>query len=173
VPKRLSEWKVQADNMDAKAWVQFARRNGHRVIALQPRAIAGIGLIIVVAASAITAALGAFAMSRVPNSIEIAGYAGHLGEWELTGVLSRNDQSAMSDLAGPLKLKHVGFCSKDGPEEKAGAIQVRLSRLSSGAEVKLLIDGIECTHRGDLSNAYIGTMVCPGRKAVPLTLWIK
>ncbi len=160
--------------MGEKTW---ARSSGagfwHRAVLREPRAVAGLALIITVAAIAIAAGLGAIATSRIPQSMQIVGYAGHLGEWELTAVVSRNDPRAASDLAGAMKMKHVGFCSSDGPEEKTGAMQVRLSRLSSSVEVKLQLDGVECTHSGDLSDAYIGTLVCPGRKAVPLTLWIK
>jgi hypothetical protein len=159
--------------MGEKAWARSAGARGwHHAILRGPRAIVGLALFIV-AAVALAAGLGAFATARIPQSMQIVGYAGHLGEWELTATLARSDQRAVSDLAGPMKMKHVGFCSQDGPEEKTGAMQIRLSRLSSSVEVKLLIDGVECSHSGDLSDAYIGTLVCPDRKAVPLTLWIK
>ncbi len=118
-------------------------------------------------------AIGAFATSIPPQSVQINGYAGYLGEWELTATLSRNAPGTVHDLSGPMRMKHVGMCSKDGPEEKTGEMQLRLSRLSSNVDVRLMFDGIECTHRGNMSDAYIGTMVCPDRRAVPLTLWIK
>ena len=121
----------------------------------------------------LAAGLNEVATSRIPQSMQLVGYVGHLGEWELTAVVSRNAPRGASDLARAMKMKHVGFCSSDGPEEKSGAMQVRLSRLSSRVEVKLRFDGVECTHSGDLYDAYIGTLVCPGRRAVPLTLWIK
>ena len=144
-----------------------------RVVLREPKVIAGLALIFTVAVIAITAGLGALATYRIPQSMQLVGYAGHLGEWELTAVVSRNAPRGTSDLAGAMKMKHVGFCSSDGPEVKTGAMQVRLSRLSSSVEVKLQFDGVECSHSGDLSDAYIGTLVCADRKAVPQTLWIK
>jgi hypothetical protein len=159
--------------MSKKAWVRAAGADfWQRLIVRKWSAVGGLALFIA-AAVALAAGVGAFAPSRIPESLQIVGYAGHLGEWELTAALSKHDARAASGLAGPLKMKHVGFCSKDGPEEKSGAMQVRLSRLSSSVEVKLLIDGVECSHSGDLSNAYMGSMVCPDRKPVPLTLWIR
>ncbi|MEQ1719004.1 MAG: hypothetical protein ABL907_23970 [Hyphomicrobium sp.] len=160
--------------MAAKSWARSSAASfWQRVILREPRAAAGLALIVTVAAILVVAGVGAVATVRIPQSMRIEGYAGHLGEWELTAVVSKNDSRAASDLAGAMKMKHVGYCSSDGPEVKTGAMQVRMSRLSSSVEVKLQIDGIECTHSGDLSDAYIGTLVCPGRKAVPLTLWIR
>ena len=37
----------------------------------------------------------------------------------------------------------------------------------------LLVDGVECTYSGRLSDSYTGTMNCPDRRAVPLRLWLK
>ena len=160
--------------MDQKAWARlFDPGSWQHAILRAPWAFSGLALIVALAAIATAAGLGAFASSRLPQSMQILGYAGHLGEWELTATLSRHDPGAVADLAGPMKMKHVGMCSKDGPDEKTGAMQIRLSRWSSRFNVKMMIDGIECTHSGDLSDAYIGTMVCPDRKAVPLTLWTK
>ena len=115
----------------------------------------------------------ALGTSRMPAAMQIEGYAGHLGEWELTATLAKSTSSGGGDLSGSLRMKHVGFCSKDGPEEKTGAIEVRMSRLTSSADVRLLIDGAACSHSGDLSGSSIGTMSCPGRKSIPLTLWMK
>jgi hypothetical protein len=150
--------KALAHPSDASFW--------QRAVLREPRVVAGLALFITVAAIAIAAGLGAVATSRIPQSMQIVGYAGHLGEWELTAAVSRSDPRAAFDLAGVMKMNHVGFCSSDGPEVKTAA-------LSSGVEVKLQLDGVECTHSGDLSDTYIGTLVCPGRKAVPLSLWVK
>ena len=144
-----------------------------RAVLREPKTIAGLALVGTISVVLIAAGLNEVATSRIPQSMQIVGYAGHLGEWELTAVVSKNDPRSATNLAGAMKMKHVGFCSSDGPEEKAGALQVQLSRLSSSVEVKLQFDGVECTHTGDLTDAYIGTLVCPDRKAVPLTLWIK
>jgi hypothetical protein len=117
--------------------------------------------------------LGAFATSTVPQSLQINGYAGHLGEWELTATLSKDVPARMREHSGPLTMKHIGLCSQDGPEEKTGEMRLRLSLLSSGVEARLSIEGVECTYSGTMSDSYTGLMVCPDRRAVPLTLWIK
>ncbi|HYN27255.1 MAG TPA: hypothetical protein VES94_03075 [Burkholderiales bacterium] len=117
--------------------------------------------------------LGAFATSAVPQSVQINGYAGHLGEWELTAALSKNGPARVRELSGPLTMKHIGLCSQDGPEEKTGEMRLRLSLLSSTVEARLSIEGVECTYSGTMSDSHTGMLLCPDRRAVPLTLWIK
>jgi hypothetical protein len=118
-------------------------------------------------------ALGAFALFKVPKSLQISGYAGHLGEWELTATLSKGVLARIRELSGPLVMKHIGLCSQDGPEEKSGEMRLRLSLLSSRIDASLSIEGVECTYSGMMSDLHTGMMVCPDRPAVPLTLWTK
>ena len=47
----------------------------------------------------------------------VAGQFGILGEWDLTATLTRQ---AGEQWAGPVQLKHLGYCTVDGPEEKRG-----------------------------------------------------
>ena len=115
--------------------------------------------------------VGAFGKSTAPQSLRIAGYVGHLGEWELTATLARDATGVVRELSGPLSMKHTGLCSQDGPEEKTGEMRMRLSRLSASVEARLLIDGVECTYSGTMSSSNRGKMVCPDRRSVPLTLW--
>ena len=183
--------------------------------------------------------VGVSGKSTAPQSLQIAGYVGHLGEWELTATLSRDVAGGVRELSGPLSMKrhivlaiprregiayacalpvarqvgvqralepigharnirvgffhdarasccanrccepvstpegmkHTGLCSQDGPEEKAGEMRMRLSRLSASVEARLLIDGVECTYSGTMSSSNRGKMVCPDRRSVPLTLW--
>ena len=61
-------------------------------------------------------------------SQELLGQAGVLGEWELTGNLTEGGQSM--EFSGPLKMKHVGICTQDGPEERAGEISLQLASRS-------------------------------------------
>ncbi len=70
-------------------------------------------------------------------------------------------------------MKHVGLCTQDGPEEKAGEIRFQISALSSRLTATLSVAGIDCTYRGGLSDSYTGMMHCPDRQAVPLELWVK
>jgi hypothetical protein len=106
------------------------------------------------------------------ESLELLGYSGHLGEWELTATLKEDDSTQAREYSGPLSMKHVGLCTQDGPEEKSGKIHLQMSS-SSRLQATLWLDGVECGYQGALSEFYSGTMNCPGREAVPLKLWIK
>jgi hypothetical protein len=126
-----------------------------------------IALSLAILTAVILGVLGAW---RVPWSLQIEGYAGHLGEWELTATLSKD---RVRELSGPLIMKHIGLCSQDGPEEKTGRMRLRPSLMSSWIEARLSIDGVECTYGAAMSDAYTGMMTCPGRPPVPLTLWTR
>ena len=115
--------------------------------------------------------LGALATPAGAQSLQVFGYAGVLGEWELTASVTGNDGS--KDYSGPLTMTHVGICTVDGPEEKKGEIRFRLSESSSRIQATLLVDGTECSYSARLSDFFTGTMNCPNRPAVPLKLWVK
>ena len=66
--------------------------------------------------------LGALATPAGAQSLQVFGYAGVLGEWELTASVTGNDGS--KDYSGPLTMTHVGICTVDGPEEKKGNIHL-------------------------------------------------
>ena len=117
------------------------------------------------------AVLGALATPAGAESLEVLGYAGVLGEWELTASVTGNDNTKA--YSGPLTMTHVGICTVDGPEEKKGEIRFRLSESSSRIQATLLVDGTECSYSARLSDFFTGTMNCPNRPAVPLKLWVK
>ena len=117
------------------------------------------------------AVLGALATPAGAESLEVLGYAGVLGEWELTASVTGNDNTKA--YSGPLTMTHVGICTVDGPEEKKGEIRFRLSKSSSRIQATLLVDGTECSYSARLSDFFAGTMNCPNRPAVPLKLWVK
>jgi hypothetical protein len=117
------------------------------------------------------AVLGALATPAGAESLEVLGYAGVLGEWELTASVTGNDNTKA--YSGPLTMTHVGICTVDGPEEKKGEITFRLSESSSRIQATLLVDGTECSYSARLSDFFTGTMNCPSRPAVPLKLWVK
>ena len=102
--------------------------------------------------------------------LEIIGYSGYLGEWELTATVA---ESALKGYSGPLTMKHVGLCTQDGPEEKTGEMHLEISASSSRLDATLSVAGIECSYSGQLSDSYTGTLTCPDREAVPLKLWVK
>jgi hypothetical protein len=117
------------------------------------------------------AVLGVLATPAGAESLEVLGYAGVLGEWELTATVTGNDNTRA--YSGPLTMTHIGICTVDGPEEKKGEIRFRLSKSSSRIQATLLVDGTECSYSARLSDFFTGTMNCPNRPAVPLKLWVK
>jgi hypothetical protein len=116
---------------------------------------------------------GALAAPAQAKSLQVVGYAGVLGEWELTATVTENARLLSSEFSGPLTMKHVGICTQDGPEERTGKIRFQISALSSQLDATLLVEGEECTYSARLSDPYSGLMACPDREAVPLKLWLK
>jgi hypothetical protein len=118
--------------------------------------------------------LAALAAPARSESLEVTGYAGVLGEWELTAtVVTQRVSQRTREYAGRLTMKHVGWCTQDGPQEKSGEIRLRISTPSSRSKAIVSVDGADCTYRASLSDFHTGTMECPGRSAVPLKLWVK
>jgi len=118
-------------------------------------------------------ALGALAAPAQAQSLQVVGYAGVLGEWELTATVTEKARLWAKAFSGPLSMTHVGICTKDGPEQKTGEIRFQISALSSQLDATLLVEGLECTFSARLSNPYSGLMICPDRAAVPLKLWLR
>lgn len=117
--------------------------------------------------------LGVLATPASAQSLQIVGYSGYLGEWELTATVTETTSGQIKEYSGPLTMKHVGVCSQDGPEEKSGEMRVQIIASSSRLNATLFVAGAECTYTGRLSGAYTGTMNCPDRQAVPLKLWVR
>lgn len=120
------------------------------------------------------AALGAgmvAARAPVPEVAEVTGISGNAGEWEVTAKLARVGDTR--ELAGPMRMTHVGWCVEAGPQEKAGELRIRLARLSSTIEARVVVDGLECSFSGMLTDAYEGRLACPDRRPVQMLLWIR
>jgi hypothetical protein len=117
--------------------------------------------------------LGALATPAQAKSLQLVGYAGVLGEWELTATVTENARGWTKEFSGPLSMKHVGICTQDGPEEKSGEIRFQISALSSRLDATLLVEGVACSYSAGSSDPYSGMMACPDREAVPLKLWLK
>lgn len=121
--------------------------------------------------------LGAIALylCHVPRlgAMELLGQAGVLGEWELTGNLIESGSGPRKEFSGPLKMKHVGICTQDGPEERAGEIRLQLAGSESQVTAELVLDGARCTYNARKTHAYEGTLSCAGRAPVPLLMWLK
>jgi len=107
------------------------------------------------------------------QSLQVVGYSGYLGEWELTATLTETASGDIKEYSGPLTMKHVGVCTQDGPEEKTGEMRFHISASSSKLNATFSVAGVECTYSGRLSDYYTGTMDCPDRQAVPLKLWVR
>ena len=105
--------------------------------------------------------------------LQVTGYSGYLGEWELTATVTETASGDMKQYFGPLTMKHIGLCTQDGPEEKTGEMRLQISASSSGLNAKLSVAGIECTYSARLSDSYTGTMNCPDQEPVPLKLWLR
>jgi hypothetical protein len=117
--------------------------------------------------------LGILATPASAQSLQVIGYSGYLGEWELTATVTERVSSRTKEYAGPVTMRHVGVCTKDGPEEKAGEMRFQISASSSQLNATFSVAGVECTYSGRLSDSYTGTMTCPDREAVPLKLWVR
>jgi hypothetical protein len=126
--------------------------------------------------AAARAALLALILPATPagaEPLQLVGYSGYLGEWELTAALTEDGSTTPKEYSGPLSMKHVGLCTQDGPEEKSGKIRIRMMPSESRIRATLWVDGVECGYQGVLSDFYTGTMDCSGQERVPLKLWIK
>jgi len=117
--------------------------------------------------------LGILATPASAQSLQVIGYSGYLGEWELTATVTERISSRTKEYSGPLTMRHIGLCTQDGPEEKTGEMRFQISASSSQLNATLSVAGAECTYSGRLSDAYTGTMDCPDRQAVPLKLWVR
>jgi hypothetical protein len=107
------------------------------------------------------------------QSLRVVGTAGYVSEWELSGETAQTDVGPIKEFAGPLTLKHVGLCSRDGPQEETGEIRFQILGSGSLAKIKatLLYLGTRCTYTGKLSNSFShGFMQCSDVNGIPLTL---
>jgi hypothetical protein len=117
--------------------------------------------------------LAALASPARAGSLEVLGYAGVLGEWELSATVTEDGSQPTKEFSGPLTLRHVGICSQDGPEEKTGEIRFRLSAAAAPSSATIVIAGETCSYKGSFSESRSGTMACADKGPVPLTLWLK
>jgi hypothetical protein len=104
---------------------------------------------------------------------DVSGQSGILGEWELTATVMREADGGGRRWSGPLTLKHIGFCSADGPEEKTGELRLDVYDPPNEAAATLLIGGVTCSFTGHLTDEYRGVMMCPGRPDVPMMLSVE
>ncbi|HYC63183.1 MAG TPA: hypothetical protein VEC14_00515 [Reyranellaceae bacterium] len=110
----------------------------------------------------------AHAETREVHTREVTGQYGVLGEWDLVAQVTKRTGDQWT---GTAKLRHVGFCTQDGPQEKVGELQLRIDD-SKRIQVTLLLDGKSCTFTARYKQGYDGMMRCPDRRPVPMMLAI-
>jgi|SRR5271166_714487 len=117
------------------------------------------------------ATAGGPAQSR---SLQVAGSAGYLSEWEFSGAVTETNPAGSNEYSGPLIWKHVGLCSVNGPQEKYGEIEFQLFGWGSFRHMNATIslDDARCIYSGDLSTSSSGHMDCSNAKGVPLSISI-
>lgn len=116
--------------------------------------------------------LGGLATEARAQSLEVFGYAGVLGEWELTAAVEPTHPGD-NTFAGPLTMTHVGICTQTGPEEQRGNITLELSTSRAQLDAALTLDNLPCTFSGQLAEAYSGNLICQDRPQLPLRVWLK
>lgn len=114
---------------------------------------------------------GALAGPGRAQSLEVVGYAGALGEWEVTATMMPRSSWWSKEFAGALTMRHVGICTQSGPEEKTGELRLQLS--ASRLSGTLAVAGEVCSLSAHLSDAYKGVLTCGGGRTTPLTLWLR
>ena len=59
--------------------------------------------------------------------MQVYGKTGYLGEYELSSIVSEQIANGRREYSGPLAVKHVGLCTRDGPKETTGQIEFQLT----------------------------------------------
>jgi hypothetical protein len=112
--------------------------------------------------------------------LTVSGTAGYLSEWQLSGNVTETPSEG--EFTGPLAMRHIGLCSRDGPEEKVTEIKLRMTGSKPRSQIPVpwsqvqatfIMDGATCTLSGRFSGTYTGFMDCAGAKGVPVTLSVK
>jgi hypothetical protein len=115
--------------------------------------------------------LSILAVPARAEPLQIHGATGYAGEYELSGSVSEQNLNGKKEFSGPLTVRHVGLCSRDGPKETVGQIRFELAKSSSGITATLDFDGSKCAYKGVLSESYHGFMDCGREGSLPLRLW--
>ena len=97
----------------------------------------------------------------------VTGQFGILGEWDLTATVTKHPDGQW---VGSTLMKHIGYCTVEGPEEKTGELQLTLAEARGRLSGTILIDGAACTFSARLKESYDGTIRCPDRRDMPMTL---
>ena len=64
------------------------------------------------------------------DSLQLVGYSGYLGEWELTAALTEDGSTTPKGYSGPLSMKHVGSVRRTVRWKKAARYEFKWCRPS-------------------------------------------
>jgi hypothetical protein len=110
------------------------------------------------------------------EAIVVQGQVGVIGEWALKASLAPPHPEGSGDAqiySGLLKLRHVGVCSVEGPEEKTGRATASM-RAGVVDQLVLAFGADNCVYPGPLhlsSKVSRGFMRCKSGFQVPISLW--
>ncbi len=125
----------------------------------------------------LTIAIAAVGLAAPVNarSLEIAGTAGYLSEWEVKATVAENPAMPSGEMSGAVMWTHTGLCAVEGPVEKTGDLKFRISGWGPFARIDatMSFDQATCSYSGQFADGTKGTMDCSDAKGVPLTLSIK
>jgi hypothetical protein len=107
----------------------------------------------------------AAAPAALAQSYSFSGQIGYLHEWEMTGNLAKTVTRLGADYSGAMTLRHVGLCSVNGVEEKAGVVQLKVS--AARLEGTLTMADDNCRIVASASSSYQGLLSCRNGQGVP------
>lgn len=127
---------------------------------------------------AIAVLLAALTMggSALGQTRQFFGTAGYLSEWEISGSVAPDGPAKANEtFVGALTWTHVGLCSANGPELRAGEIRLQIHRswLAAKIEAKLSFGDDRCVYTGELADGTSGLMTCANGSEVPVKFSIK
>jgi hypothetical protein len=127
------------------------------------------------AEAALAVAIGLVCGPAHARSLEVAGTAGYLSEWDVKAKVSDNSSGDSGELTGPITWKHTGLCAVSGPVEKAGEMKFKISGWGpfSRIDATMSFGGAQCTYSGPFADGTKGAMDCSDAKGIPVTLSIK
>jgi hypothetical protein len=85
--------------------------------------------------------LSILAVPAHAEPLQIHGMTGYASEYELSGSVSEQDLNGKKEFSGPLTVRHVGLCTRDGPKETVGEIRFELTQSSPRITATLDFDG--------------------------------
>ena len=104
------------------------------------------------------------------DAVQVTVAMGYLSEWKFDVAVSK--PNANDGFATPVTWKHVGLCSANGPIEKPGELNVRISGLGPWSRIQASVsfEDMHCTYSGPYSNSMRGLADCPAGQRLPFAM---